>query len=535
MIGRLTGIYKKRSAKILIILTLIILVTYIVYLAGGTQDVWPHLMYVPIILSAFYFGIPGTIATALLGGLAVGPFMPVNRSSGLMQEPLEWIFRLAAFTMVGIFSATLTTHIKIINKEEQKRVYTNANTGLPNSIKLKIDLQELIDKKIKFSLIGFRMINMDDINRSINYDIGIKVVKKTTEILRNHFDAKIYSVFTNEFALVFRNDDVEKAQRLGSEFLKECKNPIVIDEFKIQPILKGGMANYPQQAETPDDLIREMGIALSCKSDEIGLFVYDTTIDQAIRERQELIGCLFTAVKNEEFYLVYQPKINLHDNNVTSVEALLRWDYSLEKQKNIGEIIQIAEDIGLINEITKFVMKKVIEQIGKWQGEGVTIKVALNMSLKDLRDDSLVIFLEESIKANNIPPSMIEIELTERGILENEKTTLIFLKRLKKLGIEIALDDFGTGYNSMIDLVKLPIDYVKIDKAFIDDITSEIHKILIESIISYSHRTGRKAIAEGVETKEQLDILKRMGCDYIQGYYFCKPVLPEDLKKYILH
>ncbi len=171
----------------------------------------------------------------------------------------------------------------------------------------------------------------------------------------------------------------------------------------------------------------------------------------------------------------------------------------------------------------------------KWRQEGIIIKVAINISSKDLKNNSVMEFTQECIKQSGIDPKNIEFELTERGIIENENMVKYLLNDIRKCGLKFSLDDFGTGYNSLINLIKLPIDYIKIDKFFIDNIDDEDCKVLIKSIINTAHKRGKEIIAEGVEKKEQVEMLSRMDCDQIQGYYYSKPLLPEKLKDYILN
>lgn len=520
---------KHHIVRAFIILILIFAISYFVYFIGGTEAAFTHLMYIPIILSAFYFETIGAIVAALVGGLALGPLMPKDVLLGLMQEPISWIFRLIIFIIIGIIIAVLFKYVKNLRETEIERSYRNVLTGLPNMNKLNLDLEEIVNNKIEFSLIGFRIINLDDINRYVDYEIGIKSIKKAVETLSSCVNSTVYSIFTNEFAAVLLNSSTENTYSIAMQFLNKICEPLLIDKFNIELIIKGGIVNFPQQAENPYDLIRKMGIALDQGTNETGLYVYDTVINQKSQEKYEIIHSLFNAIKNEEFYIVYQPKKSLADSSVIGVEALLRWDHGIKRQINTGEFIKIAENIGIISEITKWVIKNVVNQIKKWQNEGISIKVALNISAKDLRDNSVIDYLVESIKESTLEPSMIEIELTERGILENADNVIRLFNILKEQGVKISLDDFGTGYNSLIDLVEIPIDYLKIDKIFIDKMSNDINKILIENIISFAHKTGKKVIAEGVENKKQSDMLRDMGCDYIQGYYFSKPLPPDEI------
>lgn len=515
------------------VLILIAAVSVIVYYTGGTQAAFTHLMYIPIIFAAFYFGIKGTVATALLSGLALGPLMPTNVETGLMQDAASWIFRLVFFVALGLLIAVLFKYVKTYRKAEIKSAFVNVLTGLPNMNKLKSDLEEMIDKKTEFSLMGFRVTNLDDINRYTTYETGILAVKKATEILKSDVGGTVYSVFTNEFAAILPHVDIIKAKTIAAEYLYKIYAPLEVAQYDIELIAKCGIVNYPLQADGAEELIRKMGIALGQKTDEMGIIVYNNDIEQKSKKRIEIINSLYNALKNEEFYMVYQPKRPLCGGGVTGVEALIRWDRGTEMQVNTEEFIKIAEEVGAICEITKWVITHVIGQIKAWRDEGLSVSVALNISPRDLRDCDVVDYLIKSIEESGLPPGLVEVELTERGILENEKEAILLLGMLKDKNIKISLDDFGTGYNSLIDLIKIPIDFIKIDKTFIDGFLNDAYKTMIESIIAFAHKTGKKVVAEGVEEKAQLDMLDGLGCDYIQGYYFSKPLPPGDLKRFI--
>ena len=520
--------------KVLVIVALQCVITWIIYLLGGTATSFTNLMYIPIILSAFYFDIKGAVSTALLSGLLLGPWMPVSVSEDIMQEPSNWLFRIVMFLVIGVMTTVLFESVKKFRTNEIKQSFYNMDTGLPNANRVKLDLAEMLDKKMEFSLIGFRITNIDDINLFTGYEIGIKAIDKATELLSASVCSTVYSIFTNEFVAIIPTESNQDPYLIGREFLNQLKEPMSIDRFRVELIVKGGVVSSSSKNEGPEDILRKMGIALGQETNGTGLIAYDSFIESEYHNRYELIVSLFDAIKNNEFHIVYQPKMSLADGSVAGVEALLRWNHSQRGPISPEIFIKIAEEIGLISEITKWVIKNVIEQITAWKNEGLSIKVAINISQKDLRNNDVIDYLKKSIEENNLSPAMIEIELTERSTIKNEKSIGNFLNNLKEYGIKIALDDFGTGYNSLVDLIKIPVDYLKVDKIFIDNITSDIERTIVESVVDFAHKAGREVIAEGVETKEQMEMLKNIGCDYIQGYYFSKPLLSEKIKELCL-
>ncbi len=522
-----------RIFSLLFILFLIFVITYIVYISGGTKTVLPHLMYVPIILAASFFGIGGAVAVALIGGLALGPFMPENVASGLMQSSFGWIARCGFFTLMGILIAILFKWIIVYSKKEEEQSTRNLITGLPNTNKLDIDLNELLESEANFSLLGFKIENFDDINRYASYEIGVKSLFVAIQILRGIINGTIYSIYVNEFAIIMQDIDIEKTKQIVLQFLDKVKEPLSLDGFNIALIIKCGLVHCPQQAKSSKDIIQKLGIALDHECQSCELQVYDDLIAQERKSRFDLAVALLHAIRNEEFQLVYQPKIDLKNNRSAGVEALLRWNHGGGAQIGPSVFINMAEELGIISEISKWVIQKTIAQAVKWKASGTEIEIAINLSPKDLKNPAVVHYLMDLIKENALDPSLIEVELTERALFEIEDIMLCMIAELHELGVKISLDDFGTGYNSLIDLVAIPVDYIKIDKSFIDHILIDDYKVLIDTIVSYAHNSGKQVIAEGVEDETQLNFLKSMGCDFVQGYYFSKPLPLNELETYL--
>lgn len=523
--------------EILFLIALIALVSGIVYVTGGTSAAFTHVMYIPIILSAFFFSYPGAVGTALLSGLALGPFMPEKVTDRLiMQATDSWIIRMFMFLLIGIILTCLFKRVKAYKNNELQRSYQNAATGLPNAAKLQIDLNEMILRKIEFSLIVFRIMNIDDVNRYIGREIGTKSILKTVEILHSRWkNCPIYSIYSHEFAVIMPKTGAMGAYLCGSEVIDIFKRPIPAGQYNVELLVNGGIASHPIHATNADELMKKAGISLDIASEDgTGLSIYNSIIEQKNIEKYELMGSLFHAIEQNELSIVYQPIINLHDHSPMSVEALLRWNHAKKGPVNPEEFIKIAEDIGLINKITEWLIKNVILQLKKWKAEGIFIKAAINFSAKDLGYITSS-YLMDCLNENKIDPASLIIEITERSMVKHEKTASDILERFRSIGLKISLDDFGTGYNSLKSSITLPIDNIKIDKMFIDNMHDSNVGNLIEAIIRYAKNTGRTVTAEGVEDREQLNMLANMGCNYIQGYFYSKPLQPDKIKDYILN
>ncbi|MGB4439224.1 MAG: EAL domain-containing protein, partial [Sedimentibacter sp.] len=272
-----------------------------------------------------------------------------------------------------------------------------------------------------------------------------------------------------------------------------------------------------------------------CKShNEIA--IYNNIIEEEQAKYYNDLVSLYHALQNNMFTLVYQPKIDIQNDKIAGVEALLRWNDSKHKNMSISELIKKAEAAGFINQITKWVIKNVAEQLKIWNQKGINTAVSINLSSRDLADESFVNYVKNCITINEINPECIEFELTERSIIQDEKIAMEEIRKLKDMGIKISIDDYGTGFNSIKYLLEFGgvFDYLKIDKIFIDRISNQENLIIVDCIIKAAQRLAMKVIAEGAETKEQADILKSANCDMIQGYYYSKPLMPDELEKFIL-
>lgn len=261
--------------------------------------------------------------------------------------------------------------------------------------------------------------------------------------------------------------------------------------------------------------------------------IYSKTISEEINKKIVIEQCLKDAITNNELHIHYQPQYDLKSGKIDFVEALLRWDSPVLGKVSPLTFIPIAEQTGLINEIGEWVNNTVCKQLREWIDKGLQIRgVAINISTIQLENNNFYDNLLKSIEDNNISPKSIEIEITENVVMNNIEDKVKLFAKLKEKGFNIALDDFGTGYSSLNYLKMLPISTLKIDKSFIDNMCVDCtEQEIIESIIRLATTLGVKVVVEGVETEEQYNILKTIGCDSIQGYFFYRPMLSEDIER----
>lgn len=508
---------------------LVVLVTLVVYFTGGVSLSYTHLMYIPILMTAFGFNVYLTIIMALFAGLLLGPWMPQNVGLNIAQEPLSWLFRTLMFVVIGVFGSLLMKRLTHFRNLELNRIYTNELTQFPNLTKLKQDIEHIIQDNQTFTVLGFRITNLNSIRQNYGYDIGTKAMIQALKMLDKYQPGKVYSIYGNEIILLLPNHKKKEALKIGRAYLDEISHSIYVDSYKIGFIMCASILNYPDQIESSKDVLKKLEIILDQNQSTFKINDYDEAFDEKNKQQAEVVADLLEAIQRDEFTLVYQPIIALSGKSIYEAEALVRWHHPVRGIVNPAMFIPIAEETGLIGEITKLVLKKVVEQGNIWKQQGYQIKTSVNLSAKDFENKDILNYLKHIISDEVIDPSLLELEVTERAVIEKLDELIELFNELRKMHIKISIDDFGTGYNSFIHLVRIPMDYIKIDKSFIDHIEQEKYEIMIGNLIRMAHNMGIKVIAEGVENQMQYDILKRLNCDYIQGYYIQRPLTPNKL------
>ncbi|ODB37242.1 diguanylate phosphodiesterase [Pseudoalteromonas sp. BMB] len=321
---------------------------------------------------------------------------------------------------------------------------------------------------------------------------------------------------------------VECAEMLNQGLSK----PYTVQGLDISLHFSIGVVHYPKQAHTPEDVVRRALIAVDTAAhDGHDVYYYQSGEDEAHLERLQIIDELKHAIANDDgqLFMTYQPKLNMKTNRIDKVESLIRWQRKNGEWVSPELFIDLAEQSGLIVELTQWVVKTVVSQVANWVRQGERIKAAINVSAQDIADKNFLSHLKTLLDTHNVKPELITIELTERDMIENEEKGIAVLQALKQLGVQVSLDDYGVGQTSLGRLKMLPIDELKLDKVFILKLAqSEKDQFIVRSTITLGHQLGFSVVAEGVEDKASLELLESMQCDYAQGYYLSKPLKAAD-------
>jgi len=420
----------------------------------------------------------------------------------------------------------------------QSRGNLDALTGLPNRAMMRDRLElAILHAKRHKTMLAVLFLDLDSF-KDINDTLGHKVGDDTLKILATRFKNVLRSSDTisreggDEFLMLLPDlHHSEDILYIINKIFDIIKLPIIIDSNELYLKVSIGITIYPEDADNADMLITRADLAMY-RAKKLGTnryHFYKKEMQEEVSNKLLLEEKIRTALVENEFVLHYQPQVNLKTGQVIGAEALIRWMHPGSGLIMPGDFIPLAEEKKLIIPMGNWVIKTACLQIKAWKAAGFNdLTMSINLSACHFRDPNLLPIIQSTLDEVGLSGSSLEIELTETAIMEDIDEAIIILNNLKKLGISIALDDFGTHYSCLNYLKNFPIDRIKIDQSFITDVVENSKsEAIVHAIIELSHGLGLKVIAEGVETKEQLALMKKLTCEEIQGYYYCR-ALPEN-------
>jgi diguanylate cyclase (GGDEF)-like protein/PAS domain S-box-containing protein len=428
--------------------------------------------------------------------------------------------------------------------EQELRYLANYDTltGLPNRALLLERLSRAIARarrqETRIAVLFLDLDRFKDINDSLGHAAGDAILRATAGRLQHAVGAShtVARLGGDEFTVVMEHvDSSAEAEDLARALLIAFESPLDAGDLRdviISPSI--GIALYPDDADTPSDLLKHADTAMY-QAKALGrrtYMRYAGTMDVDIRRRATLSAALRKVVDRGELNLVYQPRLSLSQRRIIGVEALLRWNSSEFGAVSPAQFIPLAEESGLILEIGEWALQHACAQLQRWRNAGLDISMSVNVSALQLRRGQLAHSIERLLAETGLPPERLELELTESVIMAEE--TWSSLQAIRDLGVRMSIDDFGTGYSSFAYLKRLPIHALKIDREFIGDLTRDPDDEAITSaVIAMGHSLGLHVVAEGVETEGQLGFLRRHGCDEIQGYWLARPLEPLTCERFL--
>jgi len=441
----------------------------------------------------------------------------------------------------GIF--TDLSERKIVENELEKRLLTDSLTDVSNRFAYIERMDSLLESSstishsVQHAVYFLDLDRFKQINDTLGHAVGDTILKEAARRIQTLLKNKdiIARYGGDEFIVTLTNvKNVREAAKFAEQIIGIIEQPMNINGQDIFISTSIGISMYPVDGVTSEQLITCSDKAMTF-SKKNGLNGYSFYFDELQTDSQRVLlldSELRRAIENREFELYFQPKITVENEHIQGLEALVRWNNERLGFVSPAEFIPYAEETGLIIPLSEVILEKACEAVIKLQQFGRKIPIAINISSIHFKQQNFLESIQAILERYNTSANNFEIEVTERTVMNSAAETVSKLVRLKQLGFKISIDDFGTGYSSLSYLVRFPLDCLKIDRSFIQHITSLDEKqAVVDAIIQMSHRLKMKVVAEGVEQAQQVDILRKMNCDIIQGYYYSKPLpLPELLE-----
>lgn len=532
-------------------------------IVGDAAPLQAYWLVLPATIAGFRFGVGGAVVTSALCWLISSPF-----AAQLVHEHrtgyAAWLGEAAFLATVSVTVAALVTRLKradrhsfslvtaqreqalnaaqdhgALSQELQKRISEDALTGLANRPAFLNQLQTELRNNPNMTAVLF--LDLDDfkrVNDTLGHAVGDELIVAVGERLsRGSRDGDMVARFGgDEFAILLSNVMAEDALRPAQRFLAELKAPFNLCGRTVVVRASGGLAVSESITNTAVeqralDLLKHADLAMYASKVQRtrSVTLFHEEMQRQMHERLAMESDMHRALADAQFFMDYQPIVDIGDGTVRAVEALLRWEHPHHGLIGPNEFIPVAEQTGLIVPLTLWVIRHAATQLLRWDEDPHTqgLSVALNVSGRLAVEPGIGAAVARELHHVGIDPSRIILEITESLLMEEHGVAVQTLCQLRALGMRLSVDDFGTGYSSLSRLTTLPIDEVKIDRSFIDRLDTEAGRTIVTASIAMAHGLGLRVVAEGVETDRQLKTLRAAACDDVQGYLFSRPITPE--------
>jgi diguanylate cyclase (GGDEF)-like protein len=476
------------------------------------------------------------------GERTLGALVALDRDEGFDpfdDDDLRLFEALAAHASTTMERAQLVEKLRLEAESKWHQATHDSLTGLPNRI---LFLDRAASALTDTGRTAVALLDLDrfkEINDTLGHDTGDRLLCEVAECLvrASSGRATVARLGGDEFAVVVP-DVIGPQEALGivRDLLAAISKPMNIDGITLAITATAGVSLAPDHGDTVATLLQRADIAMYHGKDKrSGIELYSPDHDQSMQRKLLLGGHLAEALSSgQQLSLMYQPIAGLISGEVVRVEALARWFHPVHGQVPADEFIAIAEQMGLIGQVTEFVLTEACRQAAQWRSEGLEIGLAINLSGRDLSNRSLVRNITAHLSANGLPASSLSLEITETEVMADIAEASDVLGQLADFGVRIAVDDYGTGYSSLAYLHRLPVNELKLDRSFVANVAADqSNSIIVRSSIAMAHSLGLTVVAEGAEDEITCAILADAGCDAVQGYYFSPPLGHEDLMRWL--
>lgn len=537
---------RMRTLMASLIIISIVGVYFVVMNTGGIKYVFSHSMYLPIVLAAVFFGAIGGLAAGIIGGLILGPYVPIDTLTGESQLTINWVYRMGFFALIGTTVGLASDGIRSYIKHLRWSVRHDTASYLPNRFALEADIKALSakvdnrEKKYLYCLTMISMANSKEIETSFGMVALDHILMQMSSRIKKETQAEtvVYRTSIDQLCLLMVESKHLEINAFCKRLRKYFQEPFRFNTLQLHGDMQIGVVKFDEILKSPSYYIQKASAAaLQAEiSNAPNIMELNQSSDFAIVENIELLGRLKEALESKQLQLHYQPKIDLHSGAIKHVEALMRWHHPTLGAIPPSKFIPRAERSTLIDRLTEFAIDEALRQVVRWGKTGFSMKVAVNISAQNLTQPSFVYQIMTLLDKHELEGSSLELELTENSLMHNVTNAIDVLTKLTKLGIVVSIDDFGTGYSSLQYLQKLPVSIIKIDKSFIVNLAADDgSRYIVDAAVNLAHKINMQVVAEGVEDQQSLNILKEMGCDFAQGFYIAHPMPASEFAKWRTH
>ncbi|MBU2917789.1 EAL domain-containing protein [Psychrosphaera sp. F3M07] len=430
-----------------------------------------------------------------------------------------------------------TTKRKRTEAKLVKMAKTDTLTGLPNRDVFFSNLQKQVSKKSPTAVLVFDLDDFKKINDSVGHQLGDELLKQIGDRIKPLAEDNdtLYRLGGDEFAFVMENtNDIHKVTLAAKQILTLLSTPYRINQHEFVIAGSIGIVLYPDDGLKPETLLRNADTAMYyAKADGNKYLFFNNEMNKQAVKRLQIENLIRHGLKEDYFEVYYQPKSNLKTDKLVGMEALVRFITPKKGLISPSVFIPIAEETGQIIDIGDLVLRKACIDMKRWiDNDIITGRVAVNLSARQFTLPDLIERIDTILAETGLNPTNLELEITEGTVMDNPKHAITIMHQLRERGIHLALDDFGTGYSSLSYLRKFPLNTLKIDKAFVDDCSTNIGKAMIDTIVTIARNLSLSTVAEGVETEEQKALMSSMKCDVIQGYLYSKPLSAKEFSRF---
>lgn len=443
---------------------------------------------------------------------------------------------------VGIFSDI--SRIKQTEQRLQYLAHHDPLTGLANRVLFRERLDQAIRRakptRDRVAVLFMDLDGFKTINDTLGHPVGDEMLAKVAQRLVGSVRSKdtVARMGGDEFTLVLSDfSGLRSIDFLSRKIIKRMSEPYQVANRTAYVTASIGIALFPDDGIDADRLLQNADTAMyhAKAQGKNGFAYFSQELNQKAFERFELETALREALRRDEFVLYYQPQVDLNAQRVVGCEALIRWNHPNKGMLSPVRFIDLAEETGLIKPMGEWVMRKACEQAGLWRAQGLPpLRVAVNMSGGQVTGDEIIQEVRNTLSETRMDARLLDIEITESTLMKDADTAIEILRDLKRLGVGLSIDDFGTGYSSLSQLKRFPVDKLKIDKSFVENLeTDRDDAAIVRAIIAIGHNLKLKVMAEGVENQRQLALVHAGGCDEVQGYYFSRPVPADEFARFV--